>query len=98
MRFIFKFPDIGEGITEGRIVQWYAARGQAVEAGQPLLQMETDKVVTDIPSPRSGIVAERYGREGDTVRVGGALVELDIRGIEGEDAQGLLLEEREREK
>ncbi|TFG61734.1 MAG: 2-oxo acid dehydrogenase subunit E2 [Spirochaetales bacterium] len=98
MRFIFKFPDIGEGITEGRIVQWYAARGQAVEAGQPLLQMETDKVVTDIPSPRSGIVAERYGREGDTVRVGGALVELDIQGVEGEDAQGLLLEEREREK
>ncbi len=54
MRYIFKFPDIGEGLTEGIIIEWYVDKGNAVKVGQPLVKMETDKVVTDIPSPREG--------------------------------------------
>jgi pyruvate dehydrogenase E2 component (dihydrolipoamide acetyltransferase) len=78
MRYIFKFPDIGEGLTEGIIIEWYIDKGTSVKVGSPLLKMETDKVVTDIPSPREGVIAARYGKVGETVHVGEALVEIEI--------------------
>lgn len=77
MRYIFKFPDIGEGLTEGIIIEWYVDKGTAVKVGQPLVKMETDKVVTDIPSPREGVVAARYGKVGETIHVGETLVEIE---------------------
>jgi pyruvate dehydrogenase E2 component (dihydrolipoamide acetyltransferase) len=80
MRYIFKFPDIGEGLTEGIILEWYVDKGNAVKVGQPLVKMETDKVVADIPSPREGVIAARYGKVGETIHVGETLVELDIAG------------------
>lgn len=86
MRYIFKFPDIGEGLEEGKIIEWYVDKGQTIESGDPLVKMETDKVVTDIPSPKGGIIAVRYGGVGDTVKVGSALVEIDIPGVDGEEA------------
>ena len=46
MRYIFKFPDIGEGLEEGVIVQWHVDKGQKVKMGESLVTMETDKVVT----------------------------------------------------
>lgn len=52
MRFIFKFPDIGEGLDEGTIAEWYVTKGQMISSGEALVRMETDKVVTDIPSPK----------------------------------------------
>src|SRR5512133_656837 len=82
MRYIFKFPDIGEGLTEGIVVEWYVDKGTAVKVGQPLVKMETDKVVTDIPSPREGVIAARYGKVGETVHVGETLVEIEIAGAE----------------
>ncbi|MFO7617691.1 MAG: dihydrolipoamide acetyltransferase family protein [Bacteroidales bacterium] len=86
MRYIFKFPDIGEGLDEGTIAEWYVQKGQQVEMGEPLVKMETDKVVTDIPSPRNGVIAALYGRVGETIHVGSPLVEFDLPGIEGADA------------
>jgi pyruvate dehydrogenase E2 component (dihydrolipoamide acetyltransferase) len=80
MRYIFKFPDIGEGLTEGIIIEWYVDKGTAVKVGQPLVKMETDKVVTDIPSPREGVIAARYGKVGETIHVGETLVEIEIAG------------------
>ena len=80
MRYIFKFPDIGEGLTEGIIIEWYVDKGTAVKVGQPLVKMETDKVVTDIPSPREGAIAARYGKVGETIHVGETLVEIEIAG------------------
>ena len=80
MRYIFKFPDIGEGLTEGIVVEWYVDKGTAVKVGQPLVKMETDKVVTDIPSPREGVIAARYGKVGETIHVGETLVEIEIAG------------------
>ncbi|MDX9729882.1 MAG: dihydrolipoamide acetyltransferase family protein [Bacteroidales bacterium] len=80
MRYIFKFPDIGEGLTEGIIIEWYIDKGTAVKVGQPLVKMETDKVVTDIPSPREGVIAARYGKVGETIHVGETLVEIEIAG------------------
>jgi len=86
MRYIFKFPDIGEGLDEGTIIKWYVTKGQEITAGQPLVEMETDKVVADIPSPKSGIIITRFGNEGETIHVGTPLVEIEIEGVYGEDA------------
>lgn len=83
MKYMFKFPDIGEGLEEGKIIEWYVEKGQSVSSGDPLVKMETDKVVTDIPSPKSGIVSQRFGAVGETVHVGNALVEIDIEGVDG---------------
>ncbi len=83
MRYIFKFPDIGEGLDEGTIVEWHVEKGQTVQMGDPLCTMETDKVVTAIPSPKKGVIAAKFGKVGETVHVGSALVEIDIEGVEG---------------
>jgi len=93
MHYIFKFPDIGEGITEGRIIKWYVNEGQAVESGEPIVNMETDKVVTDIPSPKAGTVVSLFGQEGEIVKVDDPLIELEIAGIQGDDAQEIAKDE-----
>ncbi|MFO8236600.1 MAG: dihydrolipoamide acetyltransferase family protein [Bacteroidales bacterium] len=86
MRHIFKFPDIGEGLEEGTIVEWYVEKGQQVESGQSLVQVETDKVTTDIPSPKTGTIVSLYGNEGETINVGDPLTEIEIEGVEGKEA------------
>ena len=86
MRYIFKFPDIGEGLEEGKIVEWYVEKGQLIDSGDSLVKMETDKVVTDIPSPKTGRIAALYGKAGDTIHVGNPLVEIEMEGVEGEAA------------
>ncbi|MDZ4120893.1 MAG: dihydrolipoamide acetyltransferase family protein [Candidatus Cloacimonadaceae bacterium] len=92
MKYMFKFPDIGEGLEEGKIIEWYVAKGQSISSGDALVKMETDKVVTDIPSPKSGVIAAIYGAVGETVKVGSVLVEIDIEGIQGEAAQQIAQE------
>jgi len=57
-----------------------------VKMGDPLCTMETDKVVTAIPSPKDGIIAAKFGKPGETIHVGSALVEIEIEGVEGEAA------------
>jgi len=86
MRYVFKFPDIGEGLDEGTIVEWQVKKGQTVSVGDSLVTMETDKVVTDIPSPKDGVIASTFGKIGEIINVGDALVEIDMEGIEGEAA------------
>lgn len=87
MRYIFKFPDIGEGIAEGKILKWYVQKGQEIKSGESVVKMETDKVVTDIPSPRDGVISAVFGKEGEVINVGDPLVEIEIEGVEGEAAQ-----------
>lgn len=86
MRYIFKFPDIGEGLDEGTIAEWYVEKGQLIESGNPVVKMETDKVVTDIPSPKSGRISAVFGKIGETIKVGSPLVEIEIEGVEGSEA------------
>lgn len=82
MRYIFNFPDIGEGLDEGTILEWYVVKGQQVKSGDPLVKMETDKVVTDIPSPKTGTLTMVYGKIGEVIHVGNPLVEIEIEGVE----------------
>lgn len=86
MRHIFKFPDIGEGLEEGTIVEWHVEQGQKIESGDNLVTMETDKVVTGIPSPKSGTLVKLYGKVGEIINVGDALVEIEIEGTEPDNA------------
>lgn len=86
MRYIFKFPDIGEGLEEGTIVEWHVEKGQSVKMGDSLVTMETDKVVTAIPSPKNGVIAAKFGKIGEIIKVGAALVEIEMEGLAGEAA------------
>ena len=75
----FHFPDIGEGLTEGTIVELKAAVGQAVKAGQALAVVETDKVVTELPSPVEGTVVEIPLVKGQVVKVGEIVARIHTR-------------------
>jgi len=78
----FTLPDLGEGLEEAEIVTWLVNEGDHVVANQPLVSVETDKAVVEIPSPWSGTIARRLGAKGDLVKVGAMLVEFS----EGADA------------
>ena len=73
----FRFPDVGEGIHEGRVVEWLVSEGTPVAADQPLVKVETDKAIVDLPSPHAGVVTKRHAAEGDTIHVGDVLVTFD---------------------
>ncbi|HUL31518.1 MAG TPA: dihydrolipoamide acetyltransferase family protein [Thermodesulfobacteriota bacterium] len=74
MAFEFKFPDIGEGLTEGEIVRWLVKEGDGIKEGQPLVEVETDKALAEIPSPRTGIILKIMAREKEIVKVGQVIV------------------------
>ncbi len=74
MTFEFKFPDIGEGITEGEISKWYIKEGDSVKEGDILAEVETDETMVEIPSPRKGAILKLHYDVGDTAEVGKALV------------------------
>lgn len=80
MKFEFKFPDVGEGIHEGTIVRWLVEEGEEVKEGDSLVEVETDKVTTEIPSPRTGKVLELKGSQGDIIHVGNVFVIIEVEG------------------
>ncbi|GIV60658.1 MAG: dihydrolipoamide acetyltransferase component of pyruvate dehydrogenase complex [Rhodothermaceae bacterium] len=73
-------PKMGESITEGTVLEWHKRPGDRVEADEPLLEIGTDKVDTEVPSPASGVLKEILVGEGETVEVGTviALIETDV--------------------
>lgn len=80
MVFQFRLPDLGEGITEGEIVKWRVVEGESVEEHQIALEVETDKAIVEVPSPRKGRVVKINRAEGDLVRVGEVLLEIEAEG------------------
>jgi pyruvate dehydrogenase E2 component (dihydrolipoamide acetyltransferase) len=72
----FLLPDLGEGLEEAEIVAWHVTEGDHVVADQPLVSVETDKAVVEVPSPQSGRIARLFGAKGDLVKVGAPLVEF----------------------
>ena len=76
-RFIFKLPDIGEGIAEAEIVAWHVKLGDRVEEDQQLADMMTDKATVEMESPVAGTVVALAGEVGDQVAIGASLVEIE---------------------
>jgi 2-oxoisovalerate dehydrogenase E2 component (dihydrolipoyl transacylase) len=74
----FVLPDLGEGLEEAEIVAWHINEGDHVVVDQPLVSVETDKAVVEVPSPSTGRVAHLFGAKGDIVKVGAPLVEFAV--------------------
>ncbi|HJD77930.1 MAG TPA: 2-oxoglutarate dehydrogenase, E2 component, dihydrolipoamide succinyltransferase [Corynebacterium pollutisoli] len=83
MAFSVEMPELGESVTEGTITQWLKQVGDRVEVDEPLLEVSTDKVDTEIPSPKAGVLLEIKAEEDDTVDVGSVIAVI---GEEGEEA------------
>src|SRR6059058_2573234 len=77
----FKLPDIGEGVHEGEVVKWFVKEGDAVKENDPIVEVMTDKVTVQIPSPVTGKVLQLRAKEGEVVKVGDTLV------VFGEDGE-----------
>ena len=75
--FVFKLPDIGEGIAEAEIVAWHVKLGDRVEEDQQLADMMTDKATVEMESPVAGTVVRLAGEVGDQVAIGASLVEIE---------------------
>ncbi|MBI5643443.1 MAG: 2-oxo acid dehydrogenase subunit E2, partial [Deltaproteobacteria bacterium] len=88
MLFEFKLPDLGEGITEGDIVSWKVKEGDGVEEHQVVVEVETDKAIVEVPSPKKGKVLRRNKSEGDTVKVGETLVTIETEGAAAAEPAG----------
>ena len=78
-----EMPELGESVTEGTITTWLKEVGDTVEVDEPLLEVSTDKVDTEIPSPVAGVILEIKADEDDTVEIGDVIA---IIGDEGEEA------------
>ncbi|MCZ7391863.1 MAG: dihydrolipoamide acetyltransferase family protein [Candidatus Methanoperedens sp.] len=77
-----KFPDVGEGVTEGTLVKWLVKVGEEIKADQAVAEIETDKAIVEIPSPKAGKISKLYGKEGDNIKVGSILASLALPGEE----------------
>lgn len=72
----FKMPQLGETVIEGTITRWLKKEGEAVEADEPLVEVSTDKVDSEIPAPASGVLNKIVAQEGETVAVGSVIAEI----------------------
>lgn len=77
MKYEFRFPDIGEGIAEGTLLKWLVQEGEIIKEGQDVAEVETDKVTTEIPSPKSGKVIDLKYEEGDLIEVEDVFIMID---------------------
>jgi 2-oxoisovalerate dehydrogenase E2 component (dihydrolipoyl transacylase) len=76
----FNLPDLGEGLAEAEIVRWHVKVGDAVQADEPMVAVETAKAVVEVPAPYSGLVKKLYGNPGDVVATGAPLIEFEVKG------------------
>lgn len=97
MAFEFRLPDIGEGIHEGEIVQWFVKPGQEVKEDDILAEVQNDKAVVEIPSPVDGTILEVLVEEGTLTTVGTVLLKIDAPGYEDLQLKGHHDEEEEEE-
>ena len=94
---IVKMPQLGETVTEGTILRWLVAVGDEVKEDDPILEISTDKVDTEVPSPFSGKVTSLLVEEGETVEVGVALMELSGDSSAKQETPEVIVEVQEKE-
>ena len=92
MAISVQMPALGESVTEGTVTRWLKQEGDTVEEDEPLLEVSTDKVDTEIPSPAAGVLTKIVAQEDDTVEVGGELAVIGDAGetppVEEKPAEG----------
>src|SRR5215469_13350373 len=86
MSVTVSMPQLGESVTEGTVTRWLKREGDHVSADEPLLEVSTDKVDTEIPSPVSGVLRGITVGEDETVAVGAQLAVIDEEGAAGASA------------
>src|SRR6185312_788500 len=79
-------PAMGDSVAEGTVLEWHKQEGDSVEADETLVEISTDKVDAEVPSPASGTIVKIYAAEGDTVAVGAVLAEISANGGSVSDA------------
>jgi pyruvate dehydrogenase E2 component (dihydrolipoamide acetyltransferase) len=77
MRVDVKMPKLGESLTEGTVLKWYKKIGESVKKDETLLEVATDKVDSEIPSPADGVLVEIIAQEQETVEVDSLLARLE---------------------
>ncbi|MGA9870411.1 MAG: 2-oxoglutarate dehydrogenase, E2 component, dihydrolipoamide succinyltransferase [Rhodococcus sp. (in: high G+C Gram-positive bacteria)] len=82
MAFSVQMPALGESVTEGTVTRWLKQEGDTVEVDEPLLEVSTDKVDTEIPSPAAGVLTKIVAQEDDTVEIGAELAQIGDAGEE----------------
>ncbi|MCL4234627.1 MAG: E3 binding domain-containing protein, partial [Deltaproteobacteria bacterium] len=78
--FEFKLPDLGEGVHEGEVLQWFVKPGDTIAEDAPLIEVETDKAAVTIPSPRGGRVVSIHGEVGQVIHTGDVICVIDDAG------------------
>lgn len=96
MEFEFRLPDLGEGITEGEVVKWRVKEGDRVEEHQVVVEVETDKAIVEVPSPRGGTVTSINKGEREMVNVGETLMKIETEAAAEEKAPEKKVEEEKR--
>ena len=86
-KFIFKMPDVGEGVAEAEVVEWHVKIGDRVEEDQHLVDVMTDKATIDIESPVAGTVVEVAGEVGDVIAIGSMLLVIEVEGADVSEEQ-----------
>ncbi len=79
----FNLPDLGEGLPDAEIVEWFVKVGDTVKVDQPLVSMETAKAVVEVPAPQDGVIGKLFGGAGDIIKTGSPLLAFE----EGEQAE-----------
>ena len=69
-------PQMGESVTEGTVLSWFKQEGEEIAADEPLVEISTDKIDAEVPSPGAGTLVKLHVAEGDTVTVGQVLAEI----------------------
>lgn len=77
MPYLFKLPDVGEGLHEAEIIRWMISEGEQIAADQPMVEVQTDKAAVELTSPVAGTVVRLNGAAGDLIRVGSVIVEIE---------------------
>src|SRR5205814_8320072 len=83
-------PQMGESVVEGTVTKWLVKEGDHVQEDQPLCEISTDKVDTEIPSPGTGVIAKLIAAEGDTLPVGAPLAVIESSGAAAGAISGAL--------
>lgn len=82
---IFNLPDLGEGLPDAEIHEWFVKVGDEVTLDQPIVSMETAKAVVDVPSPQAGVIAKLYGGPGDVIKTGEPLISFEAQAAAAAD-------------